>query len=272
MTYQIYSHQQLQLKSIARLKQIYSEITCTVEVSDKRCKDSWITAFVLDVGAAIANYQASKIQKLTPAAPHNQALAQAELDHFIAGQAQDVAPEPLTTVEINFYHHEVYCGKELIAYIAYDHDEFVTQPWLVMVNGKEKFRATTSARCQRYIQWHHQDGTLRETFPAPDVIVEVPTILEISFYDQEAFVGDYLVASISYDHGNYQNLYWRVLVNNVEIFRDLSAARCHSYIKQQYHRTYATVTSNGAVTPRHAPKQLGDKHRKPDVLVAELNN
>ncbi|MEH1770871.1 MAG: hypothetical protein V7K76_25150 [Nostoc sp.] len=51
-----------------------------------------------------------------------------------------IAPEPLTTVEINFYHHEVYCGKELIAYIAYDHDEFVTQPWLVMVNGKEQFR------------------------------------------------------------------------------------------------------------------------------------
>ncbi|MCC5625713.1 hypothetical protein [Nostoc sp. CHAB 5715] len=103
-----------------------------------------------------------------------------------------------------------------------------------MVNGKEQFRANTWAKCYRFIQWHHKDGTLRETFPAPDVIAEVPTILEISFYDQEAFVGDYLVASISYDHGNYENLYWRVLVNNAEIFRDLSAARCHSYIKQQY--------------------------------------
>ncbi|WDD36509.1 hypothetical protein PQG02_35775 (plasmid) [Nostoc sp. UHCC 0926] len=65
-------------------------------------------------------------------------------------------------------------------------------------------------------------------------MLQVPTILEISFYDQEAFVGDKLIASISYDHDNYQNLYWRVLVNNIEIFRDLSAARCHSYIKQQY--------------------------------------
>ncbi|WP_375514624.1 hypothetical protein [uncultured Nostoc sp.] len=55
MTHAIYTYQQLQLKSIARLKQIYSEIGCTVEVSDKRCKDSWITA--------IADYQASKIQK-----------------------------------------------------------------------------------------------------------------------------------------------------------------------------------------------------------------
>ncbi|MCC5668511.1 hypothetical protein LC653_32855 [Nostoc sp. CHAB 5784] len=223
MTHIIYSHQQLQLKSIARLKQIYSEIGCTVEVSDKRCKDSWISA--------IANYQASKIQKI---APDEQAAAQAELNNYIAAQAQAIAPEPLTTVEINFYHHEVYCGKELIAYIAYDHDEFVTQPWLVMVNGKEEFRATTPNRCQRFIEWHYKDGTLRETFPAPLEVAEAPTILEISFYDQEAFVGDYLVASISYDHGNYQNLYWRVLVNNVEIFRDLSAARCHSYIKQQY--------------------------------------
>ncbi|MCC5605050.1 hypothetical protein [Nostoc favosum] len=226
MTHIIYSHQQLQLKSIARLKQIYSETQSTVEVSDKRSLDSWISA--------IAEYQASKVQKLTPATPDNQATAQAELDHFIATQAQAIAPEPLTTVEINFYHHEVYFGKELIAYIAYDHDDLVTQPWLVMVNGVEKFRATTPTRCQRYIQWHHQDGTLRETFPAPLEVVEAPNILEISFYDQEAFVGDKLVASISYDHDNYQNLYWRVLVNNVEIFRDLSAARCHSYIKQQY--------------------------------------
>ncbi|MCC5624823.1 hypothetical protein [Nostoc sp. CHAB 5715] len=86
MTYQIYSQQQLQLKSIARLKQIYNEIACTAEVSDKRCKDSWINA--------IAEYQASKIQKLALAAPDNQALAQAELDNYIADQAQAIAPEP----------------------------------------------------------------------------------------------------------------------------------------------------------------------------------
>ncbi|MCC5669724.1 hypothetical protein LC653_39445 [Nostoc sp. CHAB 5784] len=262
MTYPTYSQQQLQLKSIARLKQIYSEIACIVEVSDKRCKDAWISA--------IADYQSSKIQKLTPAAPDNQATAQAELDQFIADQAQAIVPESLTTVEINFYHHEVYCGKELIAYITYDHDDLITQPWLVMVNGKEEFRANTWAKCYRFIQWHHQDGTLNNSqlpsrnsqlnsitksqefgslmHQSPHDInncelrtancelpqAEAPTILEISFYDQEAFVGDELVASISYDHGNYQNLYWRVLVNNAEIFRDLSAARCHSYIKQQY--------------------------------------
>ncbi|MEH1825883.1 MAG: hypothetical protein V7L22_11045 [Nostoc sp.] len=155
MTYQIYSQQQLQLKSIARLKQIYSEIACTVEVSDKRCKDSWISAIV--------NYQASKIQKLTPAAPDEQALAQAELDDYIANQAQAIAPEPLTTKEISFYDHEIYSGNHLIATIS--HDDDLTQPWVIMVEGKEKFRANTYARCHRFIQWHHQDSTLSEPLP-----------------------------------------------------------------------------------------------------------
>ncbi|MHC0067947.1 hypothetical protein ACWATR_34495 [Nostoc sp. UIC 10890] len=163
MTYNIYSQQQLQLKSIARLKQIYSEIGCTVEVSDKRCKDSWITA--------IAEYQTSKIQKLTFAAPDNQALAQAELDSYIADQAQAIAPEPLRIVEISFYDHEIYCGEELIASIS--HDDDLTQPWVVLVQGKEKFRANTYARCYRFIQWHHQDSTLNE--PAQ---VETPPTTE----------------------------------------------------------------------------------------------
>ena len=151
MTYPIYSQQQLHQKSIARLKQIYSEIACTVEVSDKRCKDAWISAIV--------NYQASKIQKLTPVAPDNQALAQAELDHFIANQAQVVAPEPLRIVEISFSHHEYYADDKLVASISYD-DNHLTQRWVVMVNDKELFRANTLMRCDRFICTHYKDGTL----------------------------------------------------------------------------------------------------------------
>ncbi|MHC5763778.1 hypothetical protein [Nostoc sp.] len=114
MTHVIYTAQQLQLKSIARLKQIYSEIACTVEVSDKRCKDAWIFAIV--------NYQASKVQKIAPAAPNEQALAQAELDSYITDQAQVIAPEPLTIVEISFDHHEYYAGNQLVASISHDDD------------------------------------------------------------------------------------------------------------------------------------------------------
>ena len=151
MTYQIYSQQQLQLKSIARLKQIYSEIACTVEVSDKRCKDSWITA--------IADYQASKVQKLTLAAPDEQALAQTELDNYIADQAQAIAPEPLTIVEISFDHHEYYANDKLVASITYD-DNHLTQRWVVMINDKEVFRANTLMRCDRFICTHYKDGSL----------------------------------------------------------------------------------------------------------------
>jgi hypothetical protein len=134
MTHTIYSHQQLQLKSIARLKQIYSEIACTVEVNDKRCKDAWISA--------IAEYQASIFQKLTP-----------------DEQAQPVAPEKLTTVEISFYDHEYYAGDKLIAAITYD-DNHLTQPWVVMVNNKEIHRASTNILCHHYICSHYKDGSL----------------------------------------------------------------------------------------------------------------
>ncbi|MBD2536737.1 hypothetical protein H6G97_48835, partial [Nostoc flagelliforme FACHB-838] len=151
MTHAFYTAQQLQLKSIAQLKQIYSEIACTTKVSDKRCKDAWISAIV--------NYQASKIQKLAPAAPDNQAAAQAELDNYIADQAQVVASEPLTTVEISFDHHEYYADDKLIGTISHD-DNHLTQRWVVMVNDKEVFRANTPMRCDRFICTHYKDSTL----------------------------------------------------------------------------------------------------------------
>jgi hypothetical protein len=151
MTHALYTTQQLQLKSIARLKQIYTEIGCTVEVSDKRCKDAWISAII--------NYQASKIQKLSPAAPDEQALAQAELDNYIANQAQVVAPESLRILEISFSDYEYYAGNQLIANISHD-DNHLTQRWVVMVNDEEVFRANTLMRCDRFICTHHKDGTL----------------------------------------------------------------------------------------------------------------
>jgi hypothetical protein len=176
MTYIIYSQQQLQLKSIARLKQIYSEIACTIEVSDKRCKDSWITA--------IADYQASKIQKLAPAAPDNQALAQAELDNYIADQAQVVAPKPLRIVEISFDHHEYYAGNQLIASISHD-DSHLTQRWVVIVNDKELFRANTVMRCDRFIWVESMGDIIPRTSPldpcVPVSVYTAPDVLSFRF-------------------------------------------------------------------------------------------
>ncbi|MBD2615662.1 hypothetical protein H6G94_31170 [Nostoc punctiforme FACHB-252] len=161
-----------------------------------------------------------------------QSLAQAELAHYMNEQAQAIAPESLTTVEINPNHFEVYAGKWLVAYITYDYSDFITQPWVVMVSGEEKFRHNTQVQCFRFINWHYKDGTLN---PQPQAEVpEVPFISEISFYDQEALVGGELVASVSYSHDDQQNSYWQVIINNEKIFTDSTPARCHSYVKQQY--------------------------------------
>ncbi|MBE9054265.1 hypothetical protein IQ243_28515 [Nostocales cyanobacterium LEGE 11386] len=68
--------------------------------------------------------------------------------------------QELTVVEISFYDHEIRAGQKLIASISYDHADFVTQPWLVMVNGEEIHRADTWAKCHNFITWHYTQGTL----------------------------------------------------------------------------------------------------------------
>ncbi|MCF2152013.1 hypothetical protein IQ276_037535 [Desmonostoc muscorum LEGE 12446] len=49
--------------------------------------------------------------------------------------------EELRSVEISFEDHEFYAGQKLIASIT--HDDDLTQPWIVMVNGEESHRANT---------------------------------------------------------------------------------------------------------------------------------
>lgn len=51
----------------------------------------------------------------------------------------------IKAVKISFYHHEIYAGEKLLAKIIYDSDDFVTQPWLVEINGIEIHRANTWA-------------------------------------------------------------------------------------------------------------------------------
>ncbi len=68
--------------------------------------------------------------------------------------------EELTSVEISFYDHNIYCGDKLVAIIIHDDNDFITQRWVVMINGVEVFRHDTFKRCHSYIQWHHQRGTL----------------------------------------------------------------------------------------------------------------
>ncbi|MBD2505571.1 hypothetical protein [Anabaena azotica] len=142
-----------------------------------------------------------------------QTLAQAELQQYITEQAQAVAPEEYTSVEINFYYHEIYIGGQLIAQIAYDHNEFVTQRWLVLVNDKEEFRANTWAKCYRYICIHHKDGSLpvqeKET-PAPttgnEIMVQIFDACEqhgLELLEDGIYRGDEKLGEAGCTNGNW---------------------------------------------------------------------
>jgi hypothetical protein len=187
MTHVRYTQQALSLYNLPRLKRIAAELGVT-PAGDKRATETWVNAIIA--------HQSTQLQKVD-----NQALAQAELYNYIADQAQAVAPEPLTIVEISFGDHEYYAGDELIASISYDDN--LTQPWVVMANGTEKFRANTLARCNRFIEWHHQDGTLNETVPTQTELEETATtgneIMVQIFNECEKYGFEIL------DDGIYQN-------------------------------------------------------------------
>ncbi|WP_035140505.1 hypothetical protein [Fischerella sp. PCC 9605] len=89
-----------------------------------------------------------------------QVIAQAELEEYIEAQAQAIAPEELTSVEISFYEHEIYHAQKLIARITHEDDDFETQRWVVMINSVEIHRASTWAKCHSYITYHYKQGEL----------------------------------------------------------------------------------------------------------------
>jgi hypothetical protein len=66
----------------------------------------------------------------------------------------------IKAVEISFEEHEIYAGERAIARIIYNDEDFVTQPWMVIINGLEIHRASTWAICYNYITWHFKQGTL----------------------------------------------------------------------------------------------------------------
>ncbi|QFS51022.1 hypothetical protein [Nostoc sphaeroides] len=146
MTHPTYTQQALCRYTLPRLKRIATELGVT-PTGDKRASETWLEAII--------NHQSTQVQKVA----NEQITAQAELDSYIVDQAQVVAPEPLTIVEISFDHHEYYAGNQLVASISHD-DNHLTQRWVVMVNGKEVFRANTLMRCDRFICTHYKDGTL----------------------------------------------------------------------------------------------------------------
>ncbi|BBD62937.1 hypothetical protein NIES2109_57870 (plasmid) [Nostoc sp. HK-01] len=142
-----------------------------------------------------------------------QTLAQTELNQYIADQAQTIAPEEFTSIEIDLYHHEIYANGQLIAQITYDHSDFVTQPWLVIVNDKEEFRADAWGRCYRYICTHHKDGSLpvqeEETLAATtgnEILVQIAQACEnfsLELLDDGIYRGDEKLGEVGETKGTW---------------------------------------------------------------------
>jgi hypothetical protein len=89
----------------------------------------------------------------------------------------------IRAVEISFYDHEIYAGDRLIASITHDSDDFVTQRWVVMINGLEIYRSHTWGKSYNYITWHYKEGTLpviqeESTTTENAVMVEIATECE----------------------------------------------------------------------------------------------
>jgi hypothetical protein len=84
----------------------------------------------------------------------------------------------LRVIEISFYDHEYYSGKQLIATIT--HDDDLTQPWVVVVNEKEVHRAATPMLCHRYICWEYKRGTLPVQQEAPATTTGNEVMCEIA--------------------------------------------------------------------------------------------
>ncbi|BBD70440.1 hypothetical protein NIES4072_68060 [Nostoc commune NIES-4072] len=89
-----------------------------------------------------------------------------------------VKVEELRVIEISFYDHEYYAGKQLIATIT--HDDDLTQPWVVVVNDAEVHRAATLMLCHRYICWQYKRGTLPVQQEAPRATTGNEVMCEIA--------------------------------------------------------------------------------------------
>jgi hypothetical protein len=146
-----------------------------------------------------------------------------------------IAPEnTIRAVEISFYDHEIYAGDKLIASISHDTDDFVTQRWVVMVNGVEIHRSNTWAKSYSYITWHYTQGTLPtqqqqvEKTTGNEIMAQIATEcekFEFDIFDDGIYYNDTKLGEVGCTDGNW----WVVRVS------------CPSKIKIQCDSAFSTV-------------------------------
>ncbi|AFY99395.1 hypothetical protein [Calothrix sp. PCC 6303] len=142
----------------------------------------------------------------------NTQQAQTETESQILQQTQILGKKEIRAVEISFYDHEIYAGNELIATITHDTDDFVTQRWVVMVNGIEIHRSNTWAKCDSYITWHYTQGTLPtqqqqiEATTGNEIMAQIATEcekFEFDIFDDGIYYNDTKLGEVSCTDGNW---------------------------------------------------------------------
>jgi hypothetical protein len=138
-----------------------------------------------------------------------------------------VAPEnTIRAVEISFDDHEIYAGDKLIASISHDTDDFLTQRWVVMVNGIEIHRSNTWAKCDSYIRWHYTQKTLPqqqqqiEATTGNEIMAQIATEcekFEFDIFDDGIYYNDAKLGEIGCTDGNW----WVVRVSSPSKIRIL---------------------------------------------------
>jgi hypothetical protein len=69
----------------------------------------------------------------------------------------------ITTVEVNENFTVVYSNNIPLAVISYnetDTGNYITHPWVVMVEGNEIHNCSTWQQAYSHIVWHHKQSTL----------------------------------------------------------------------------------------------------------------
>lgn len=127
----------------------------------------------------------------------------------------------LSLVEISFYDHELYAGKNLVATITYDHNDFVTQPWVVMVGETEVHRANTWAKCHSFITWHYKQGTLPKHQPKPVQVLTTREERAATVEVLEQHGDEFVVHNCENDH------YYVVRPNHPNPKERCECADCH---------------------------------------------
>ena len=129
--------------------------------------------------------------------------------------------------------------------IDYDHDDFVTQPYVIMVNGREFMRMSTYARAENAIAWHRKNNTLPDWEPVEE-IADASIEFSHSINDeQDVYIYRVEELMIGYLQLDMYSAYWfNGDGRRYDEWRDAGVALLKAINKDLVSKIYAQVVSD----------------------------